>query len=330
MLSNSYPKCIHSLNKWLQTCGKRQELYNKINPQLFDVTLRDGLQTVSKEMEHLWTTQEKKIMYYRIKFNHHPKNIEIGSLASQKLFPIFADSLELHKSIKEDFTPTPKNSREENKIGMFLLAPTLNALKKALDGNVDKFSLITSVSNAFQKKNINKTLLETKKELQLMCDELQKDEKDEKYDKDNNKKHKHKVKLYISCINDCPLTGQIDNDYIVREILLYEKNQTIGELCLSDTCGTLKFEDFEYILDNCLYFGLPAKKLSLHLHCSAKNLENTKQIIHYAFDKNINKFDVSMIEGGGCSMTISDEKCNNNLSYELFYRFLVDYIAKKI
>jgi hypothetical protein len=104
----------------------------------------------------------------------------------------------------------------------------------------------------------------------------------------------------------------------------------IGELCLSDTCGTLKFEDFEYIIDNCLYFGLPAKKLSLHLHYSAKNLENTKQIIHYAFDKNINKFDVSMIEGGGCSMTMSQEKCTNNLSYELFYKFLVDYIVKRI
>ena len=67
MLSNSYPKCIHSLNKWLQQCGNRQDLYNKLNPQLFDVTLRDGLQTVTKEMEHLWTTQEKKTMYYRIK-----------------------------------------------------------------------------------------------------------------------------------------------------------------------------------------------------------------------------------------------------------------------
>jgi isopropylmalate/homocitrate/citramalate synthase len=322
MLSNSYPKCIHSLNKWLQqkgTRGKRQDLYNKLNPQLFDVTLRDGLQTVPKEMEHLWTTQEKKTMYYRIKFNHCPKYIEIGSLANPKLMPIFADSLELHNSIKDDLNLTPIGNNN-----LFLLTPSLNAIKGVIDKKVDNFSFITSVSNAFQKKNTNKTLLETKKEIQLMCDEVQ------RYNNDNSADKKVKTKLYISCINDCPLTGQIDNDYIVREILLYEKNQMIGELCLSDTCGTLKFEDFEYIIDNCLYFGLPAKKLSLHLHYSAKNLENTKQIIHYAFDKNINKFDVSMIEGGGCSMTMSQEKCTNNLSYELFYKFLVDYIVKRI
>ena len=315
MLSNSYPKCIHSLNKWLQQCGKRQDLYNKLNLQLFDVTLRDGLQTVTKEMEHLWTTQEKKTMYYRIKFNHCPKYIEIGSLANPKLMPIFADSLELHNSINDDLNLTPIGNNN-----LFLLTPSLNAIKRVIDNKVDNFSFITSVSNAFQKKNTNKTLLETKKEIQLMCDEVQRHNADKKV----------KTKLYISCINDCPLTGQIDNDYIVREILLYEKNQMIGELCLSDTCGTLKFEDFEYIIDNCLYFGLPTKKLSLHLHYSRKNLENTKQIIHYAFDKNINKFDVSMIEGGGCSMTMSDEKCTNNLSYELFYKFLVDYIVKRI
>ena len=319
MLSNSYPKCIHSLNKWLQQSGKRQDLYNKLNPQLFDVTLRDGLQTVPKEMEHLWTTQEKKTMYYRIKFNHCPKYIEIGSLANPKLMPIFADSLELHNSINDALNLTPIGNNN-----LFLLTPSLNAIKRVIDKKVDNFSFITSVSNAFQKKNTNKTLLETKKEIQLMCDEVQ------KYNNDNSADKKAKTKLYISCINDCPLTGHIDNDYIVREILLYEKNQMIGELCLSDTCGTLKFEDFEYIIDNCLYFGLPAKKLSLHLHYSSKNLENTKQIIHYAFDKNINKFDVSMIEGGGCSMTMSQEKCTNNLSYELFYKFLVDYIVKRI
>lgn len=321
MLSTIYPKCIHSLNKWLQECGKRQQLYNKISPQLFDVTLRDGLQTVPKEMHHIWTTQEKKTMYYRIKFNHNPKNIEIGSLANAKMLPIFSDSLELYKSIKEDFISLPKNSNEYGNNNLFLLTPSLNALKKGLDDKVENYSFITSVSNAFQKKNTNKTLFETKNELQEMCKEvINKDETNEKY----------KTKLYISCINDCPLAGQIDNDYIVREILLYEKEQKIGELCLSDTRGTLKFEDFEYIIDNCLYFGLPANKLSLHLHYLEGNMENTKQIVHYALDKNINKFDVSMLDGGGCAVTMKREKCAQNLSYEIFYRFLVDYIKKRI
>jgi len=293
MLSKSYPKCIHSLNKWLQQRRKRQELYNKLGPQLFDITLRDGL--------NLWTTQEKKTIYYRAKFNHHPKHIEVGS---------FSDSLELHKSIKEDFTSIPKNSKTDGSSSLFVFTPNLKSLKNALNNKVSNFSFSTSVSNAFQKNNTGNNILETKKELQLMCNEA------------NNK---GKIKLYVSCINDCPLTGQIDNDFIVNELLLYEKNQMINEMCLTDTCGTLKFEDFEYIIDNCLYFGLPAKKLSLNLQYSAKNMENTKQILYYAFDKNINKFDVSMME-----VDQNKERCVANLSYELFYKFLVDYIAKRI
>jgi isopropylmalate/homocitrate/citramalate synthase len=315
MLSTIYPKCIHSLNKWLKECTKRQELYKKIKPQLFDVTLRDGLQTVPKEMHHIWTTQEKKNAYYRIKFNYNPQNIEAGSLVNPKILPIFSDSLKLYNSIIEDLGQIPNYNTQNEKI--YLLIPNLQMLKRALENGVENFSFITSISNAFQKKNTNKTLLETKKELQLMCDEI----------KPNSR---NKIKLYISCINDCPLTGQIDNDYIVREILLYEKEQKIGELCLSDTCGTLKFEDFEYIIDNCLYFGIPSNKFSLHLHYSEKNLENTKQILHYALDKNINKFDVSMLDGGGCAVTMKREECAQNLSYEIFYRFLVDYIKKRI
>ena len=313
MLPTIYPKCINGLNNWLKECTKRKELYNKIKPQLFDVTLRDGLQSVPKEMHHIWTTREKKNTYYRIKFNHNPQNIEAGSLVNPKILPIFSDSLELYKSINEYLDQMPNYNRQDDNI--YLLVPNLTMLKKAIESGVENFSFITSVSNAFQKKNINKTLLDTKNELKLMCNEI----------KNNNK-----IKLYISCINDCPLAGQIDNDYIVREILLYEKEQKIEELCLSDTRGTLKFEDFEYIINNCLHFGLPSNKLSLHLHYSEENLENTKQIIHYALDKNINRFDVSLLDGGGCSVTMKREKCLQNLSYEIFYRFLVDYIKKKI
>lgn len=319
MLSTIYPKCIHSLNKWLKECTKRQDLYNKINPQLFDVTLRDGLQTVPKEMHHMWTTCEKKNTYYQIKFNHNPESIEVGSLVNPKILPIFSDSLELYKSINEYLDQIPNYNTQNDKI--YLLVPNLRMLKRALDNGVENFSFITSVSTAFQKKNINKTLLETKDELQEMYKEVVKSYA-------NN--DKYKIKLYISCINDCPLVGRMDNDYIVRELLLYEKEQKIGELCLSDTCGTLKLEDFEYIINNCLYFGLPSNKLSLHLHYSEENLENTKQIVHYALDKNINKFDVSMLNGGGCSVTMKREKCPQNLSYEVFYRFLVDYIKKRI
>jgi len=310
-----YPKCAHSLNLWLQKSAKKVELYNKINPQLFDVTLRDGLQTVPKDMFHLWSTQDKRNAYYQITFNYKPQNIEIGSLVNPKVLPIFADSLEFLKSLEDNFKEDNFNEGNQPVNNKYMLIPNFKMLKKAIENDVKHFSFITSVSNAFQKKNTNMTLEKTKEELKEMINIVNDD--------------KNKVKLYISCINECPLNGLIDNDFIVHELLHYEKIQKINELCLSDTCGTLKFEDFEYIIDTCMYFGLPANKISLHLHCSDDTLDNTKQILHYAFDKNINKFDISMLNGGGCSVTMENDRCNKNLTYEIFYKILVDYLEKK-
>ena len=302
-----YPQCAASLALWLQKSPNKNVIYENLNPQLFDVTLRDGLQTIPKEQIAGWTTAEKKATYYHINIKHKPQNIEMGSLASPKVLPIFADSLNLYKQLEEEPVTTTANK--------YILIPNKKMLKLAMEHNVKNFSFITSVSNAFQKKNTNTTLDDKKIELKEMANSI---------NVQNNK-----IKLYVSCINECPLTGAIDNDWIVHEILNYEKNIKVDELCLSDTCGTLKFEDFEYIIDTCLYFGIPPSKLSLHLHFSENNFDNTKQIIYHAFEKRINKFDVSMFDMGGCSVTMSANKCNKNLTYDAFYKILVDYIEKK-
>jgi len=131
MLSKSqfiYPKCFHSLKLWLEKSKKKMEIYNKINPQLFDVTLRDGLQTVSKDLSHIWTTQEKKNMYYKILFNHKPQKCEIGSLTNPKILPIFNDSLELLKELNQNLIidlNNPKNNK-------YILIPNFKMFKKTV------------------------------------------------------------------------------------------------------------------------------------------------------------------------------------------------------
>ena len=96
----------------------------------------------------------------------------------------------------------------------------------------------------------------------------------------------------------------------------------INELCLSDTCGTLKFNDYKYILDRCIEEQIPMQLLSLHLHVDDKN--ELEKIIRYSLLNNINCFDVSSLEEGGCSVTIKKPK--KNLSYDLFYEILLTYI----
>jgi hypothetical protein len=202
-----------------------------------------------------------------------------------------------------------------------MFVPSSKNLDFAIENNIRNFSFITSVSSRFLEKNINMTLTETKEELHRMID---------KVTKIGPEKMQPKIKLYISCINKCPITGFIDNDYILNQIFEYNKIDEIGEICLSDTCGELSFHDFEYIIDACLFFGIPPSKLSLHLHIRKEVLINIKKIVQYALDLKINKFDISILETGGCVLTMdkNSELLKPNMTYELFYQILVDYIEK--
>jgi hypothetical protein len=137
------------------------------------------------------------------------------------------------------------------------------------------------------------------------------------------------VKLYVSCINECPIEGKIDNDFIVNKLLMINK-MNVDNICLSDTCGTLDVDDFEYIVDTCNFFGLPSSKLSLHFHVKNGREDIVEKIIHKALDRRIINFDVSLLETGGCSVTMNKNQISPNLSYELYYKFLVNYIETNI
>ena len=65
-------------------------IYKKLNPILFDVSLRDGLQGYSKRDQSLITLETKKLVYNNICFFHEPKNIEIGSIVNPKILPVMA------------------------------------------------------------------------------------------------------------------------------------------------------------------------------------------------------------------------------------------------
>jgi hypothetical protein len=136
------------------------------------------------------------------------------------------------------------------------------------------------------------------------------------------------VKLYVSCINECPIEGKIDNDFIVNRILNLNK-MNVDNICLSDTCGSLTEEDFEYIIDTCAFFGLPLSKISLHLHVKKERENEIEKIIHKALERKIIHFDVSYLETGGCSVTMNSKKLLPNLSYDLYYKSLCNYIIKK-
>ena len=316
-----YPKCALTFKNVLNTNSEFSKFYYFLGePKPFDVTLRDGLQSLPREHQEKFTLLEKINLYYNVKFNYNPKNIEIGSIVSEKVLPIFKDSINVFNNIQL----YEMNMRELNakfKTNKFLLVPNSSQLKKVINNtDMNYFSFITSVSEKFQLKNTKQKLDESDNNIYEMM-----------YNFDENiyRKKPPFVKLYVSCINECPISGKIDNDFIINRLLKLNK-MNVDNICLSDTCGTLGVEDFEYIVDTCKLFGLPSNKLSLHLHVKKGREDIVEKIIHKALDRRIIDFDVSLLETGGCSVTMNKNQIAPNLSYELYYKSLVNYIEKNI
>ena len=295
---------IPQILKNIMACPKRTAVFNRINPILFDVSLRDGIQGANKEG---FSTDIKKEILRNIMIDHNPPKIEVGSLANPKLLPIMGDSIEMYNY-------ATKNINTD----VYLLIPNMNKLLYAFENNIKNFSFITSVSNQFQVRNAKSSIHETKCDFDIM------------FSRWFREPHIYKTKLYISCINRCPILGKMDNDFVLKEVLYYHSKYDFHEICLSDTMGNIKYDDFEYIIDNCLYFGIPPSKLSFHFHVLPHNLENLEKIIFYCFSKKLNKFDVSLLETGGCNVTMTPEKLRPNMTYDVFYRIMNKYIERFI
>jgi hydroxymethylglutaryl-CoA lyase len=287
-----------------------KQIINK--PIFFDVSLRDGLQGITQECVSL---NDKIDIFHNILFNYRPTKIEIGSIVNPKIMPVMSDSLKFH-NYAANFVKNVASYDPE----LYIVAPNKKGLDIGIENGIRNFSFLTAVSNSFQKKNVNKTIQETKKELEEIFKTMT-----------TTPEVDFKTKLYISCINECPLEGKIDNDTIVHEILNYHKNfPLINEYCLSDTCGSLIFDDYKYIVDACMFFGIPPTKLSLHLHVNKENIEDLKKIIFHSLDSNIIRFDVSILESGGCSVTLPSSKLLPNLSYEIFNNIYSKYLELRI
>ena len=288
---------------------ENREKREKMKPILFDVSLRDGIQGANPLD---YPTIHKINILRKICAEFSPEKIEIGSFVSPKVLPIMSDTEQVFNAVPDIL----RNMNPTTNPDIYALVPNKPGLLNAIDCGFTNFSFITSVSNAFQVKNTGKTLLHKKMELQEMMKHI------------SNLTVPAKTKLYISCVNECPISGLIDSDVIIHEILSsYGRFDATeyDEICISDTMGTLKFSHFEYIIGGLLRFGIAKSRISLHLHINKENEEEAKRILFACFDKGINRFDVSAISEGGCSVTMDSGKLKSNMTYDFFYSAFEDY-----
>jgi len=315
-----YPRCANSFKKFLSN-NKLDKVYiNLGKPKPFDVTLRDGLQALTKEQQQFFIPVQKLILYLKIKLNYNPVNIEIGSIVSEKVLPIFKDTLDLFEIINSNEIYNRNVDKLYKNSNLYIVVPNKNKLSNVINNkNINYFSFITSVSNSFQMKNTKMSLKDSDSDIYTMLQEL---------DDNRNRNVSPFVKVYVSCINECPIEGKINNDLIVNRLLTLN-NMNVDTICLSDTCGSLNSEDFEYIIDSCKSSGINMQKLSLHLHVKNNRESEVEKIFHKALDRKIINFDVSALDSGGCSVTMDKNKLAPNMNYDQYYKFLTNYIIKK-
>ena len=256
--------------------------------QYCDVTLRDGLQSIP----NTYDLQTKINILDYIVSNRNPKKIEIGSIVSPKRVPQMKDSIELYKYATQNYKQKD----------FYMLIPNEKGLEIAVKNDIHNISLVTSASDIFQFKNVNKTLKETKEEMECMLHSY----------------YGGNVKLYISCIHKCPIAGRIRPSNVLKEIDYYSRFKNITEFCLSDTVGEMDYVSFKHLIDVLIHF-IDRKKISLHLHESEKNRYDIQKIIQYSINKGIYMFDVCSFEDmGGCRVTMGDD-INGNITYETIH-----------
>jgi isopropylmalate/homocitrate/citramalate synthase len=292
---------------------KKYEKIVKVKP--FDVTLRDGIQALTPKQQEVFTTNYKISVYNDLVNNYQPIDLEVGSLVNTKMLPIFKDTEEL-------FTYIEKNNKLRNH---YVLIPNQEKLLNALKVGVTHFSFVTSVSNRFQFKNTKMLLTENFMNLNEMFNIL--DDYYNQQDK-NNTKYNYKVKLYVSCINECPLVGKIPLQKIINELHILNLLK-FDKICLADTCGTLTNDEFIEIIDSLINeVKIDINNISLHLHIKPDSENTVEQIVHTAIDYGIKEFDVSDLNTGGCSITMDNNKLAPNMNYEQYFRFLTNYLLK--
>jgi hydroxymethylglutaryl-CoA lyase len=319
LFPNTAKKFIHKSFKKTQF----NNLYNSIGmPTPFDVTLRDGLQGLTIEEQQNFTTINKEILYDYIIKNYNPPNIEIGSFVNSKILPIFKDTDKLLNYV---------NKKCYDNINNYVLVPNMLQLQNALNSGAKNFSFITSVSESFQYKNTKMSLtenLENINNMMLYLDDYRNFDIDSDTGEIINNFKPNYIKIYVSCINHCPIEGEIKFSRIISELIKINKlNPT--KICLSDTCGNLKSEDFTSIINYCKEGGIDIKKFSLHLHIHPHREKEAEKIFHEALDNGINEFDVSAVNTGGCSVTMDKSKLTPNMNYEQYYKFLTSYLMDK-
>ena len=304
----TYPKTYRTFIQWCNTNKSRGSffLHKLTDLKLYDVSLKT---MPYKNFDFYYKTQ----MFHEISYNHNPKSIEIGPIPFEnRKYHVF-NEIVLYDYIL-NYQKLIKNSDKK----VFMLIPNIETL-------IQNFQKKEKIQNYFQYLSFFSPIKKREKEdINKMMFFL-----------DKNLKIPNIITKKINIILDK------EHDFIINQMLKYHQ-QKIDTVCLSDPNSIINEEDFEYIISTIQYYGIPYSQIALDLYMNQtihdknkdknkdkdKNEKMIERIVHKALDYGIKEFNVSLKEIN-VSLTNKQRNVSTNITYEQFYKFLVNYIIKK-
>ena len=235
--------------------------------RIVEVGLRDGLQN---EKEAFSLKQKLELFQRLVKSGLN--NIEVGAFVSPKWVPQMADTDKLLKKIRPQVFKTKNLS---------VLVPNETGMRKALSFPVKEVAIFAACSETFSKKNINATIEESFyrfEQVALIA-----------------KKHKIKVRGYLSTCFACPYEGKVEISKVVK---LSQKLLDMGayEVSIGDTIGVANPLHTEKLI-KALLKKISPKKIAMHFH-DTKGMALAN--ISKSLDLGVRSFDASIGGLGGC------------------------------
>ena len=243
---------------------------NKIDIEVSEVGPRDGLQSISQIMP----TEAKKRWIKALALAGIPE-IEVGSFVPVRIFPQFADMMEV-----------AKYARTIEGLKVAVLVPNLKGAENAIKANVHKLTIPLSVSETHSLRNVNRTheqMLDEVKSIVNLIRQLPVDERPV-------------IEGALSTAFGCTIEGSVPKDRVVElaEALMEAGCDEVG---LSDTTGYANPVQVKRLIGK-VWTAIGRENLTgIHLHNTrGQGLAN----VLAAVEVGLTTIDSSMGGIGGC------------------------------
>ncbi len=244
----------------------------KFTVTIVEMGLRDGLQN-----EKVVLDADTRVEFASRLIASGSKKLELGGFVSPQWVPQMAGTAEV---VQKVFAKV-KAKQISNKIGFSVLVPNERGMLNAIREGVKEVAVFTAASESFTRKNINCSIAESFERFEVIMKLA--------------KKHKIKVRGYLSTCFGCPFEGKVSEAKVVQ---LAQRLHKMGcyEISIGDTIGVANVGQIESVFKK-LKKVIPVKKLAGHFHDTrGQALANTLA----AYKLGVTVFDTSLGGLGGC------------------------------